>query len=119
MRVFVLVAGLLLAARAAVAQGVTVKEDQPGLLAQAKITADSALKIALARVPGATLQSGEIEREHRRLVYSFDLAVPGRRGIEEVLVDAVTGAVVSQEHESEAKEAAEATGPARAPVARP
>lgn len=119
MRTFVMVAGLLLAAQAVVAQGVAVKEAQPGLLAQAKSTADSALKVALARVPGASLKSGEIEREHRRLVYSFDLTVRGRRGIEEVQVDARTGAVVSQEHESEAAEATEAADPARAPEARP
>lgn len=100
---------LLLLPQALPAQGVTVKEETPGLLRQAKISADSALKVALARVPHATMKSGEIEKDDGRLVYSFDLVVAGKSGIDEVQVDAVTGKVVAVEHESpedEAKEAA-------------
>src|SRR5438270_10688085 len=48
-------------------------ETQADLLKKAKISMDSARAIALAKVPGATVESSEIEREHGRLIYSFDL----------------------------------------------
>ncbi len=69
------------------------------LLAQAKITEDSARALALAKVPHATVKEVELEQEHGSLVWSFDLAVAGKRGIEEVNVDALTGKIVSVEHE--------------------
>ena len=77
------------------------------LKAQAKISEDSARTIALAQVPNGTVKSGELEREHGKVVYSFDIAVEGQEGVEEVNVDARTGAVVGKEHESAKKEAAE------------
>jgi uncharacterized membrane protein YkoI len=46
------------------------------------------------------VQEIELEQEHGSLVWSFDLAVPGKPGIEEVNVDAVTGKIVSVEHEA-------------------
>jgi hypothetical protein len=68
-----------------------------------RISMDGARAIALARVPG-TIRSGELEREHGRLVYSFDIKVKGRRGIEEVQVDAKDGSIVSVKHESARQE---------------
>jgi hypothetical protein len=47
----------------------------------------------------------ELEKEHGRVVYSFDLKVPSKPGIEEVQVDASSGKVVSVEHEDEPAEA--------------
>lgn len=108
MRFLLLAAPLLLLAGTASAQAVTIKEDTPGLMAQAKISGDSALKLAQKRVPNSTMKSGELEKEHGKLVFSFDLAVAGKKGIEEVQVDAVTGAIVSVEHESPEDEAKEA-----------
>ncbi len=70
------------------------------LLAQAKVTEDSARAVALARVPHATVTEVELEQEHGSLVWSFDLTVAGKPGIEEVNVDALTGKVVSVEHEA-------------------
>ena len=84
-----------------------IKEERAGLLRLAKIPADTARAIALRAVPHATIKSAEIENEDGRLAYSFDLVVAGKRGIEEVLVDAKTGKVVSTEHENEAAESAE------------
>jgi uncharacterized membrane protein YkoI len=55
----------------------------------------------------ATIKEAELEVEHGCLVYSFDIAVAGRSGIEEIQVDAGNGKVLSSEHESEASEAAE------------
>jgi uncharacterized membrane protein YkoI len=68
----------------------TIKQDRPGRLTQAKITPDSARAIARRTVPGAAIQSGETEHEDHRLIYSFDMKVPGRSGIEEVNIDALT-----------------------------
>ena len=75
-------------------------EDLPKL---AKITEPEARKTALARVPG-DVKSEELEREHDRLVYSYDIKQPGKPGVEEVQVDAVTGLVVSIVHEDDATE---------------
>lgn len=91
-----------------------VKEAKPGLLRQATVTPDAATRTALARVPNGRVQDAEIEEEHGKLVYSYDLKVPGKSGIDEVLVDAKTGAVVSHSHESPAAERAEARKDARA-----
>ncbi len=88
----------------------TLKQERPGLLAQARVTPDSARAIARRTVPGATIQSAELENEDHKLIYSFDMKVPGKSGIEEVNIDALTGAIVGREHEdarSEANEEAE------------
>ncbi len=74
----------------------------------AKVPEVKARAAASARVPGGTVKSEELEREGGRLIYSYDIVVPGRPGIEEVHVDANTGAVLSVEHEGPAAEAAEA-----------
>jgi len=86
---------------------VTVKAARPEYRTQAKITPQVATDSALARFPGAQVQEAELEKEHGRLVYSFDLRAPNRSGEEEVQVDARSGKVVSVEHESSAAEAKE------------
>ena len=109
------VAALLLSAAAApslMAQetaqpAVTVREEKPGLLAQAGISPDSATKVAQARLTKAVIQSAEIEVEDGHLMYSFDMKQPGKSGIEEVQVDAHTGKVLGVEHEDAAAEARE------------
>jgi hypothetical protein len=63
---------------------------------------------ALAKVPNGKIQSAELEREHGELIYSFDIKVPGKPGIEEVQVDAINGKVVSMVHESPKAERTEA-----------
>jgi uncharacterized membrane protein YkoI len=67
--------------------------------ARATFAPDSAIKIALARVPGGTISGGELEEEDGRLIYSFEIKIAGKSGEEEVHVDARTGEVVKQEHE--------------------
>lgn len=69
------------------------------LLSQTKISEDSARTVALARVPGSTVKALELEREHGHLIWSFDVTVAGKPGIEEVNVDALTGKIVSVAHE--------------------
>ena len=104
----VLVAGLP-APSPAQSGPVPIKEEKPGLLARAQVTPDSARAIALRAVAkGGKIASAEIEEEGGKLVYSFDIKIPRKKGIDEVLVDAMTGEVASVEHESSAAEAAEA-----------
>jgi uncharacterized membrane protein YkoI len=86
----------------AVAQGaqIHVREDKKGLLKLAKISPAAAMQTAQAKFPNAVMKSAEIEKEHGRLIYSFDLQQLGVKGIEEVNVDANTGVVVGTEHEN-------------------
>jgi uncharacterized membrane protein YkoI len=65
-----------------------------------KVSADAARTVALAEVPGGRIKSQELEREHGHLIYSFDIAVAGKPGIEEVHVDAMTAKVLAHEHET-------------------
>ena len=64
-----------------------------------RLTLDSALVIAKAKIPTGTVKAHELEREHGHLIYSFDFVVAGKSGIEEVNVDAMTGTVLAVEHE--------------------
>jgi uncharacterized membrane protein YkoI len=80
---------------------------QRALQREAKITEADARKTALGAVPGGRVQSHELEREKGRLIYSYDIKVAGRSGIEEVNVDAITGAIVAHEHEDAKAEAKE------------
>ncbi|MEO5509051.1 MAG: PepSY domain-containing protein, partial [Longimicrobiales bacterium] len=99
------------------------------LAARAKVTETAARATAMARVRSARVQSFELEEENGKLIYSYDLKVTGRSGIEEVQVDAITGKIISVVHESPADEkkeraaearekAASAKGP-KAPVKKP
>lgn len=85
---------------ARVVNGVKVEEDKAGLWSRATLSPDSAIRIALARVPGGTITEAELEEEDGRLIYSFEIKVAGKAGEDEVHVDATTGEVVKQEHES-------------------
>ena len=81
---------------------------------RAKIGMATARATALARVPGAKVRDEELESEHGRLIYSFDLEAPGKPGVEEVQVDARNGRVVSVSHETPAAERREARRERRA-----
>lgn len=70
------------------------------LLRQTKVSEDSALKIAMARMPGAKVQALELENEHGHLIWSWELKLEGKTGIEEVNVDAHDGSIVGVEHEN-------------------
>ena len=102
----VLVGGAICASTAASAQTL-MKEEKPGLMTRAKITPDSARKLALARVPKGKIEEEELEEEHGKLVFSFDIQVAGKTGVEEVQINALTGALVSKRHESPRQQARE------------
>ena len=99
-----LTVGLLVAVVAGCA---TEQQKQAKLAAQAKISRAVAEQTALARVPGGTIKEGELEKEGGKLVWSFDIATAGSKDITEILVDAKTGAIVSEEKESPEQQAKE------------
>ena len=74
--------------------------------AQAKIGADQARETALRAVPGKVKES-DLETEHGRLIYSFEIKRPGERGITEVNVSAMDGSIVNihREHAGKSRKA--------------
>ncbi len=97
-------------------------EAPDSLRALAKLPLDSAVKLALARVPNGAIEKVELEREDGAVIFSFDIRVPGQQGISEVGVNAVTGAVSAVERENaaaEEREAREDSAAARRPAAPP
>lgn len=89
------------------------KESMAKLQAEAKISKADAEKTALAKVPGGTIKESGLEREKGKLIYSFDIATPGTKGITEVAVDAITGEVVAVDKETPAQQEAEKTADAK------
>lgn len=67
------------------------KTSQEKLQAEAKISRTEAEKTALAKVPGGAVKEGELEKEHGKLVWSFDIATTSSRDITEVQVNALGG----------------------------
>lgn len=97
--------GPLVTARALGAQKESEQEREAKLARQAKITKEQAEETALKRASG-NVESAELEREHGKLVYSFDIR-NAKGTIDEVQVSAITGRVVRVEHETKKQEAAE------------
>jgi hypothetical protein len=62
---------------------------------------------SLKSAAGATVKETELEAEHGCLVWSFDIQLAGKAGIQEIQVDAGNGKILSSEHESPKAEAAE------------
>ena len=73
--------------------------------AKPKITMAQARATAIKTAPGK-VKSAELETEHGKLIYSFDIAT-SKTAVTEVNVDAINGKVVAVQHENAAKEAAE------------
>lgn len=102
-------AAIALGASSLFAQQPQYKRDLPAaLMKQAKVAEADAAKAAAAKVPNGQIQAVELESEDGRLIYSYEIKVPGRSGIEEVNVNAKTGDVVGSEHETPATEKREA-----------
>jgi len=83
---------------------------QAKLMAEARVSKEAAGQTALAKVPNGAIKEAEIEKEHGKLIWSFDVTTPDTKDITEVNVDAITGNVVSVEKESAESEAKEAAG---------
>lgn len=75
----------------------------------AKISQAEAEQIAIAQLKSeaVTSSSAELESEHGCLIWSFDLHVAGKSGVQEIQVDAGNGKVLSVKHESVQQEATE------------
>jgi uncharacterized membrane protein YkoI len=74
---------------------------QAKLMAKAKVSRDDAEKTALAKVSNGTVKESELEKEHGKLQWSFDVATPDSKDIMEVNVDAITGDVISVTKETD------------------
>lgn len=88
-------------------------EAQAKMMKEAKISMEQARKTALERVKG-TIVEEEIEREKGRLIYSFEIRDADRK-IQEVEIDAMTGALigVKQEDDDDDKKAAKPRDPVK------
>lgn len=95
------------------------EESQAQLKKEAKISESAATATALAAVPGGKVKSHELEREKGKLIYSFDISIAGKKGIEEVAIDAMTGAMIEKVHEDPATEAKEAAADKKAAAKKP
>jgi uncharacterized membrane protein YkoI len=104
---------LALAAGTAAAQAGYKKELPEALQKRAKVTEEVAAKAAMKRVPKGEIQTVELEEEKGKLIYSYDIKVPGKSGIDEVAVSAMTGKVVAFTHETPKQEQREAAEEAK------
>jgi uncharacterized membrane protein YkoI len=82
-------------------------ETKAQLQKEAKISEATARETALKEVPNGAVKSSELERENGKLIYSYDITVPGKTGVEEVNVNAIDGSVVAKTHETPKAEKAE------------
>ncbi len=83
-----------------------------------KVAEKTARATALARIPNGVVKSEELENEGGHLIYSYDIKVPGKPGIDEVNIDAMTGKILNVAHEGKAAEAREATQDAKDAAAK-
>jgi uncharacterized membrane protein YkoI len=91
------------------------EESQATLAKEAKVSEADALATALKEFPGGKVLEKELEREDGKLIYSILIKVTGKAGVEEVNVDAMTGAIVGKEHEADPKSVTP-KAPAKAPA---
>src|ERR1700682_6058567 len=87
--------------------------DLPSLAKVSRADAES-MALRAVNVSAASVASGELEAEGGCLIYSFDIQIPGKKSIIEVAVDAGTGKVLAQKHESPQAQAAEKAADAAA-----
>ena len=86
------------------------EESQASLKAEATVTEEAAEQTALAKVHGGKIKGSELEREHGKLIWSFDISKPKSKNITEIQVDAKTGMIVSTQTETPKQQATEAAG---------
>ena len=72
------------------------------LAALAQVSQAEAEKTAVAKIGDrekVSVVGAELESEHDCLIWSFDLRIAGKSGVQEVHVDAGNGHILSVEHE--------------------
>jgi uncharacterized membrane protein YkoI len=72
------------------------------LQAQLLIPRDRAETAALRLVPGGEIVAGNLEQDNDRLLWWFDVSIPGSRNVKAIQIDAYTGAIVSNTIETPA-----------------
>lgn len=72
----------------------------PSTATTATVSEGTARTVALSAVHAGTILSAELETEHGKLVWSFDIKSPKTAVVTEVQVDARTGRIVSRKLES-------------------
>ena len=80
------------------------QQSQAELLKEARVMKHQAKRIALARVKGGTIKSVELDKENGMLIWSIDVAQPGKKDTIDVWVDAATGKINAIEVETPAVE---------------
>lgn len=89
---------------------VSSKLNHAQMKGMAKVSLSAAQATAIQSVGKANLDrvaSSELEVEDGCLLYSFDLRLRSKEGIDEVQVDALSGKVISRKHETPQEEATE------------
>lgn len=95
--------------RAAQRPAAAYKREVPAaLLRQTKVSEDSALKIASARIRGGVVQTLELENENGTLIWSWGFTIQGRPGVFECNVNALDGSIVGVQHEMPATDSTRA-----------
>ena len=92
------------------------------LLRQAKVSEDSAFKIASSRFAGVAnrqVQAVELEMENGKLIWSWEFKFPGMPGVYECNVSATDGSIVGVEHEMPRDSTHRDTAHAAAPKPQP
>ena len=108
-KITTLVGSLAFIAVVSVSGALFAASSESELMKEAKVSKSQAEKTALGKVPHGVIKSEELEREHGKLIWSFDIATSGAKNITEVQVDAKTRKIVSIQVETpkdQAKEAA-------------
>jgi peptidase YpeB-like protein len=62
---------------------------------QACVTKHQAKRIALARVKGGTIKCAKLAKENGALIWSVDIAQPGKKDLTDVWVDATTAKITA------------------------
>ena len=70
------------------------------LLAQVKVSEDSARGLAFTRVPGGSVQALLLHRERGKLIWSFTIRPAGKPGTVEVNVSALDGRIMKVEQKA-------------------
>ena len=73
------------------------------LAALAQVSRQEAEKTAVANIGGneaVSIVGAELESEHGCLIWTFDLRIAGKSGVQEVHIDAGNGNVLSVRHET-------------------
>jgi hypothetical protein len=103
------IAGAQRPTRPAAAQRPSYKREVPAaLLRQAKVSEDSALKVASARIRGGQVQALELENENGKLMWSWEFKIAGRPGVFECNVSALDASIIGVEHEMPVPDSARA-----------